>query len=47
MAQKSWKYDVNKSTQQKEKNTSTPWAVRLSWLENAYSRQLSGGRFDP
>ena len=23
-------------------NTSIPWAVRLSWLENAYSRSLFG-----
>ena len=29
-------------------STSTPWAVRLSWLANAYSRPpFSAGNFDP
>ena len=27
--------------------TSIPWAVSLSWLENAYSRPLLAGDFDP
>ena len=26
-----------------QKLTSIPWAVRLSWLENTYSRALFGG----